>query len=245
MAELTTIDLRDANQRFSKLVRRVEATGEGYLVLRHGRPVARLRPRRSGPGGWYPSRRRRWRGCCRRAGRSGSGDSTARTRTRSASSGSAAAAVAAERFGLDSNVLVYLVDGRDPPRQGRAREIIAHAAKSGRCLISVQSLGEFYVVAVRKGLVAPVAAQAVVDDLATLFSIASPTAADARAAVAAAVAGRFPYWDALLLATLGRAGCGMVLSEAMQDGAMFAGVTVRDPFAGERLPGELEALLDA
>ena len=44
MADLTPINLRDANQQFSELVRRVEATGEGYLVLRHGRPVARLLP---------------------------------------------------------------------------------------------------------------------------------------------------------------------------------------------------------
>ncbi|HEX6014815.1 MAG TPA: PIN domain-containing protein [Geminicoccaceae bacterium] len=149
--------------------------------------------------------------------------------------------MAAERFGLDSNVLVYLADGRDPKRQGRAREIVARAGTTGRCLLSVQCLGEFYVVALRKGL----AAQAAVDDLATLFPIASPTAADARAAVAAAVAGRFSYWDALLLATLGRAGCAVVLSEHMHDGATFAGVTVRDPFAGERLPGDLEALLNA
>src|SRR3954469_11464671 len=44
LADLTPINLRDANQQFSELVRRVEATGEGYLVLRHGRPVARLLP---------------------------------------------------------------------------------------------------------------------------------------------------------------------------------------------------------
>src|SRR3954449_864661 len=44
LADLTPINLRDANQQFSELVRRVEATGKGYLVLRHGKPVARLLP---------------------------------------------------------------------------------------------------------------------------------------------------------------------------------------------------------
>ena len=44
MADLTPINLRDANQQFSELVRRVETSGAGYLVLRHGRPVARLLP---------------------------------------------------------------------------------------------------------------------------------------------------------------------------------------------------------
>lgn len=44
MTNLASINLRDANQQFSELVRRVETTGQGYLVLRHGKPVARLLP---------------------------------------------------------------------------------------------------------------------------------------------------------------------------------------------------------
>lgn len=150
---------------------------------------------------------------------------------------------AAERFGLDTNVLVYLVDGRDPARQVRARLVVERAAATRRCTLSVQSLGEFYVVVVRKGLVAPAGARLVIDDLTALFALASPSGADVRAAVEAAVAGRFSYWDALLLATLARAGCSVVLSEDMHDGAALGGAVVRDPFAGDRLPDDLEALL--
>jgi predicted nucleic acid-binding protein len=150
---------------------------------------------------------------------------------------------ARERFGLDSNVLVYLVDGGDPARQGRARLVVERAGLTGRCVLSVQNLGEFYVVAARKRLVGPAEARLVVDDLATLFPLASPTGADVRAATAAAAAGRFSYWDALLLATLGRAGCAAVLSEDMHDGASLAGVVARNPFAGDRLPAGVEALL--
>ena len=58
MADLTPINLRDANQQFSELVRRVEATGEGYLVLRHGRPVARLLPAEPRPRLASPRSRR-------------------------------------------------------------------------------------------------------------------------------------------------------------------------------------------
>jgi prevent-host-death family protein len=54
MVELAPISLRDANQHFSELVRRVEATGRGYLVLRHGRPVARLLPAEDRPGRLTP-----------------------------------------------------------------------------------------------------------------------------------------------------------------------------------------------
>ncbi len=54
MTDLASITLRDANQQFSELVRRVEATGQGYLVLRHGKPVARLLPVEDQPGRLTP-----------------------------------------------------------------------------------------------------------------------------------------------------------------------------------------------
>lgn len=152
-------------------------------------------------------------------------------------------AVEGRRFGLDSNILVYLVDGRDPARQGRARLVVERAGHTGRCVLSAQNLGEFYVVAVRKRFVEPAKAQLVVDDLMALFALASPAGADVRAATAAAVAGRFSYGDTLLLATLGRAGCSVVLSEDMHDGAALAGAVVHNPFTGGRLPDDIAALL--
>lgn len=38
------MNLRDANQQFSKLVREVEETGETIEILRNGEPAAELRP---------------------------------------------------------------------------------------------------------------------------------------------------------------------------------------------------------
>lgn len=57
MPDLATISLRDANQRFSELVRRVEATGQGFVVLRHGKPVARLLPVEDRPDRLTPEQR--------------------------------------------------------------------------------------------------------------------------------------------------------------------------------------------
>lgn len=41
------INLRDANQQFSRLVREVEETGETVQILRRGEPAAELRPVRN------------------------------------------------------------------------------------------------------------------------------------------------------------------------------------------------------
>jgi prevent-host-death family protein len=40
------ITLREANQGFSRLVREVEETGEGVLVLRNGKPAVEIVPSR-------------------------------------------------------------------------------------------------------------------------------------------------------------------------------------------------------
>ena len=57
MADLAPVSLREANQRFSELVRRVEATGQGFVVLRHGKPVARLLPVEDRPDRLTPEQR--------------------------------------------------------------------------------------------------------------------------------------------------------------------------------------------
>jgi prevent-host-death family protein len=44
MSELTSISAREANQRFSELLAKVESDGQGFVVTKHGRPVARLLP---------------------------------------------------------------------------------------------------------------------------------------------------------------------------------------------------------
>jgi antitoxin (DNA-binding transcriptional repressor) of toxin-antitoxin stability system len=41
---MKTLNLRDANQQFSKLVREIESTGETVLVLRDGKPAIRMTP---------------------------------------------------------------------------------------------------------------------------------------------------------------------------------------------------------
>jgi antitoxin (DNA-binding transcriptional repressor) of toxin-antitoxin stability system len=46
---MKTMNLRDANQQFSKLVREIEATGEGVLVLRDGKPAIRMLPAEEKP----------------------------------------------------------------------------------------------------------------------------------------------------------------------------------------------------
>src|ERR1700755_303632 len=54
-AAMKTINLRDANQQFSKLVRQVEETGETIIVLRNGKPAIRLAPADDAPAKLSPA----------------------------------------------------------------------------------------------------------------------------------------------------------------------------------------------
>ena len=62
-------------------------------------------------------------------------------------------------------------------------------------------------------------------------------------AIEFAVDGRMSFWDALLLVTAGGHGCAFLLSEDMQDGVRFGGVTVLDPFVGDEMPESVAALI--
>lgn len=148
-----------------------------------------------------------------------------------------------ERFALDTNVLVYLFDGTEPERRKRASQVVRSASRNARCSLPVQCVGEMLSALRRRRLIEPGAIVRTVRDVVALFPLLAIEPADAERALGSVALGRLSYWDALLLATVGRAGCATLLSEDMQDGAAHGGVTVRNLCAGECLPAEIEALL--
>lgn len=150
---------------------------------------------------------------------------------------------ASERFALDTNVLVYLFDGTDRERQARARLVVDQAVNGGRCVLSLQSVGELHTALRRRRLVPQAALSQTVRDIVSLFPLLGIEPDDTDKALELAATGRVSYWDGLLRATVARAGCTALLSEDMQDGATIAGVTVHNPFAGDTLPDAVAALL--
>jgi predicted nucleic acid-binding protein len=130
------------------------------------------------------------------------------------------------RFSLDSNVLVYAADNRDPARQTSALEIINRAAQRD-CILTPQALSEFFHAVSRKGIMPRTDATEQVRDWVLAFTVsAGATAAAVLIAAQAATAGRFQFYNALLLATARDAGCTAVISEDMAHGAELDGVRV-------------------
>jgi predicted nucleic acid-binding protein len=47
---------------------------------------------------------------------------------------------------------------------------------------------------------------------------------------------RLSFWDAIMLAAAAHSGCRLLISEDMQDGFTWRGVTIRNPFDGVGKP---------
>lgn len=134
------------------------------------------------------------------------------------------------RLTIDTNILIYAIDSRFQVRQRASNEILAALARCDS-VITLQSLAEFLNATVRKGITSSDLAAAQVRRWLGLFP--PPVLASVQALEAATRARdqrRFAFFDALLVATAGLAGCEAVISEDMGDGAMFDRVRVIGAF---------------
>jgi len=147
-----------------------------------------------------------------------------------------------ERFTLDTNILVYSVDGEAGRRHRLASEIIELAANRD-CWITLQAVSEFYAVVARKRLVPRARAAILANSWLDLFPAAAASEAAVRFAIDRATHSHVSYWDALLIATAAEAGCTAVVTEDLTDGSILNGVRVVHPFAAAALPNQVRSLL--
>jgi predicted nucleic acid-binding protein len=131
---------------------------------------------------------------------------------------------------VDTNILLYAVS-RDPGeahKAERARGILAERDLA----LSVQVLQEFYVQATRASrpdaLDHEQTAKLVESFL--RFPVADITTRVMLAALETRHRFRISYWDAAILEAARALGCETVLSEDLNDGQDYAGVSVRNPF---------------
>lgn len=135
----------------------------------------------------------------------------------------------AEKLTLDTNVLIYAVDQSEPARLAVAQQVLLAAARANVLLTAI-TLGEFFHVSMRKSKASPTVVKQSLQDWSVLFPVISYGIDDVSRAAVESDAGRFEFWDGVMLSAAERAGCTICLSEDMQDGAKLGGITVRNPF---------------
>lgn len=130
---------------------------------------------------------------------------------------------------LDTNVLVYAIDGSDPAKHRIAQELIVRRADD--LVVSAQVLSELYAVITRKfrDSITPEQAASFVNRISDLPVLAID--ADlVRDAIRLSRDAQLSYWDALIVAAARHAACDVVLTEDLSHGSTVAGVRIENPF---------------
>ena len=133
------------------------------------------------------------------------------------------------RIALDTNLLVYAEGVGDSRRCSIARDWVRRLPV-GEVILPAQVLGELFRVLVGKAGLSAAEGRDRVLEWAGVFPIVPSSAGAFMAAFDLAVDHQWSIWDALMGAVAAEAGCGTWLSEDLQEGFSWRGVTVRNPF---------------
>jgi predicted nucleic acid-binding protein len=134
------------------------------------------------------------------------------------------------RIALDTNILVYAEGVNGSLHAKTTVELIKKLPESSTFL-PVQVLGELFRVLVGKSAFSGPEARTVVLRWQDTFPLIETSPAVLATALDAAADHGLSIWDAIILSAAAAAGCRLLLSEDMQEGFTWGGVTVVNPFA--------------
>lgn len=134
-------------------------------------------------------------------------------------------------FLLDTNLLVYTMDPREPEKRIRARRIAEHLIRRENAILSSQALSEFCNVCLRKlrPRLTPEEVEQEVEKLVETFPIIPLTAEITLEALRGVRECQMPYYDAQIWAFARLGQIPTVLSEDFNPGATIEDVAFLDP----------------
>ena len=134
------------------------------------------------------------------------------------------------RVALDTNLLAYAAGINGQDRLEAAAKVL-DGLDNDEVFVPVQALGELYGVLLRKARWSGEDARREVARWQARTMPIPTTVAVMDAAIGLAAAHRLAIWDSVMLAAAAEAACDLLLTEDMQDGFTWRGVTLRNPFA--------------
>jgi predicted nucleic acid-binding protein len=136
---------------------------------------------------------------------------------------------------VDTNVLVYADDARDPVKQARARELLRGLIQERSGKLSLQVLQEFFAAATGKlGLTAVDARRRI--EILSHLDVVKLDVDDVLAAIDLHRLHQLSIWDALIVRAAVISGCRTLYTEDLLHGRRFEGLQVIDPFRAGDAP---------
>jgi len=139
------------------------------------------------------------------------------------------------RAALDTNILAYAEGIGDEARCRQALSLIEQLPAE-LVLLPAQTLGELYRVLTAKAKREPIAARESIMAWSDSFEVADSSWVAFQSALDLAVAHGLQIWDALILSVAAENRCRLLLSEDLQNGFVWRGVTVINPFVSPQSP---------
>ncbi|HXY25587.1 MAG TPA: PIN domain-containing protein [Candidatus Acidoferrum sp.] len=140
------------------------------------------------------------------------------------------------RVALDTNVLAYAEGINGAAKKQEALRLIQQLPANAAHL-PVQTLGELFQLLVRKAKRSATQARAAILGWRDAFPVIETSETVMVAAVELAASHPLGIWDAVILASAAEGDCRLLLTEDLQEGFTWNGVTVTNPFA--KLPHPL------
>ena len=146
------------------------------------------------------------------------------------------------KVAIDTNILVYAERLNGDEKGDVALDIIGRIPLQN-AVVPVQVMGELFNVLRKKAKLPASHASKAVLDWYDSFQIVDTTPIILAKAADLVVAHHLNIWDAVIFCAASHAGCRLLISEDLQDGFTWGGVTVVNPFAAQPHP-LLTAALD-
>jgi len=133
------------------------------------------------------------------------------------------------KIALDTNILAYAEGTNGAGMRDKTLDLLQRLPSTD-IVLPVQTLGELFNVLVRKAKRRPSRARAAVLSWHDAYPIVETSAAVMINGMDLASDHGLTIWDSVVLAAAADAGCRLLLSEDLQDGFTWSGVTVTNPF---------------
>ena len=130
---------------------------------------------------------------------------------------------------IDTNVLIYFVDGRNQAKQSIARTVIADAIGNPEYVMSLQVLNEFANVSLKKLGMTEDEVRQYIEAFQRMRIVFQQSGWTVRALEIRKLYG-LQFYDSLLLAAAEASGCDEFWTEDLNDGQMYCGIKAVNPF---------------
>jgi predicted nucleic acid-binding protein len=130
---------------------------------------------------------------------------------------------------LDTNILLYAIDGSDKPKRKICQELLSRAEEERNGVLSTQVLQEYFAIATRKFGVDPLIVKESLGAL-EVHDIVVISPSLIHSAVECHVISRISFWDAMIVVAAEAALCGVIYTEDLNPGQKIRGMRIENPF---------------